>query len=58
MQKRVEGANGSEAPPVPKKNRWRTEIGTCKPVEGEEDHEKGLRWSQARNQMGNVNLRL
>jgi len=26
----------------------------CKSVEPEENHKKGLRWSSARNQMGNI----
>ena len=29
---------------------------TCKCVEREENHEKGPRWSWARNQLGNINL--
>jgi hypothetical protein len=29
---------------------------TCNPVEQEENHEKGPRWSWARNPMGNINL--
>ena len=40
-------------PPVPEKNRGRTGKKTCKSVEKEENHEKGPRWSWARNQMGN-----
>ena len=31
--------------PVPEKSRGQTAKGTCNPVKGEEDHEKGLRWS-------------
>jgi hypothetical protein len=39
--------------PVPENNRNELEEYSCKPVEQEEDHEKGPRWSWARNQMGN-----
>jgi hypothetical protein len=41
---------------LPEKNGWRTGKTACKSVERKENHEKGSRWSWARNQMGNVNL--
>jgi hypothetical protein len=38
--------------PVLEKIGGRTKKWTCKPLEEEEYHEKGPRWSWARNQMG------
>jgi hypothetical protein len=50
------GTNGNKAPPVPENSLKKgSEKRACKPVEKEENHEKGPRWSWARNQMGNVN---
>jgi hypothetical protein len=50
---RLAGQKNIETPPVPKKNRGRTGKTTCNPMEQEENHEKGLPWSWARDQMGN-----
>jgi hypothetical protein len=47
------GQKGIETPPLPEKNRERTEKMTCKSMEWEENQEKGPRWPWARNQMGN-----
>jgi hypothetical protein len=43
VEKRAEGTNVNESLPVPEKNGERTGKWTCKPVEWEENHEKGLR---------------
>src|SRR5208282_2425508 len=40
--------------PVPENNRNGLEKSSCKPVEQEENHEKGLGGSWARNHMGNA----
>ena len=53
-KKGIGAKKGIETPPVPEKNRGRTGKKTCKSVEKEENHEKGPRWSWARNQMGNI----
>ena len=39
-----------------RKTEGRLEKLACKPVEQEENHEEGLRWSWARNQVGNPSL--
>jgi hypothetical protein len=54
----LESQKNIETPPVPEKNPRRTEKRTCKSVEQEENHEKGLRWSWTRNHMGNPSLGL
>ena len=48
------GTNVNEALPLPERNRGRAGKTACKPVEQEENHEKGPRWSWAGNQMGNI----
>jgi len=52
------GAKVNELLPLPEKNRWWTWKSPCNSVEQEENHEKGLRGSWARNQMGNVKRRV
>jgi hypothetical protein len=57
LKKRLERHKSQRSAPFARENRGRigkkTEKKTCKPVEQEENHEKGPRWSWARNQMGN-----
>ena len=52
----VGSPKGHRNSPVPENNRNGLEKSSCKPVEQEENREKGPRWSWARNQMGNVSL--
>jgi hypothetical protein len=53
IEKRAERRNWRKTPPGHRKNEARTENLTCKSVEQVEDHEKCLRWSWARNHIGN-----
>ena len=62
VEKRVERRKSQRSAPCAreKPRAVRKNVGkrTCKLADQEENHEKGPRWSWARNQMGNVSLDL
>jgi hypothetical protein len=60
VEKRVKRRESHRNTPGARENRWRTgkttEKSSCTSVEQDENHEKGPRWSWARNHMGNPSL--
>ena len=57
VKKRVERRKSHRNTPCAEENRWqtgkKTQKNSCNSVEQAENHEKGPRWSWARNHMGN-----
>jgi hypothetical protein len=52
----LEPKMATKHPPAPEKNRDESGKKACKSGRREDNHEKGPRWSWARNQMGNPSL--